>query len=744
MERKLETGRKLTDAEYSVLKQLNRGNQDYNHTIKSKEYKSVEVPNHQRQRQEQRVLVLVKDERTVEQLMSYLAIGAKSMLGSKFLNYIVNKNTKDRQRAQLLQKQRSSASSSRYSGKKNKSKSPRGYQLGKKLAQLEDDIAAGKKDNETVRLYEEDSGDEYGNFHLNNEQHRTKREIASQLESELLMEQELHMVECLQRDQSLPKFDPFPTASTASNANSTLREENEYSKQQHRKRIYKRDDENSNKDDHKNENDNEMEVCFYTHAQVWSSLSLLYDLSPTHLILYDPDVQFVREIEMYHSSRRLSEKQMKVYFMLYEESVEDQRYTKAIKREQECFERLIMIKSRLNVGRNLIDEAVEEMENARAKLDVISKIDSRSSSRNSSSFLRNRSKQNISKKQMENLSKVVVDVREFRSMLPKLLYQSHFILLPYTLEIGDYVITPEICIERKSIMDLIGSFSSGRLFNQIEAMRRYYKVPALLIEFDAEKTFCLLPKINSSSSASITSQGDRAGHFLTGDREANTAQNVNTLKQASNNNNNKNHSASGGKSTIKSIVPNEITLSALTSKLVLLTIHYPELRIIWSRSAFATCDIFRALKRENAPVNVDKAINVGTEEWKKEIENIEGNEYEHNDKNDKEGSNNNRERGTTEKLKGAAASYTDAIQKVRKEERERIQQRSEDSVGRNILAYDILLKLPGIYNHNIFNLMHTCDTLVEVSNLSEKEMRELLGNVNGKKLYTFFNTNASL
>lgn len=54
-------------------------------------------------------------------------------------------------------------------------------------------------------------------------------------------------------------------------------------------------------------------------------------------------------------------------------------------------------------------------------------------------------------------------MREFRSSLPALLHQRDMIIEAATLEVGDYVLTPDICVERKSILDLIGSFTSGRL-----------------------------------------------------------------------------------------------------------------------------------------------------------------------------------------------------------------------------------------------------------------------------------------
>lgn len=48
-----------------------------------------------------------------------------------------------------------------------------------------------------------------------------------------------------------------------------------------------------------------------------------------------------------------------------------------------------------------------------------------------------------------------------------------------------------MCVERKSISDLIGSLNSGRLYQQALAMCRHYVKPMLLIEFDQNKPFTL-------------------------------------------------------------------------------------------------------------------------------------------------------------------------------------------------------------------------------------------------------------
>ena len=46
-------------------------------------------------------------------------------------------------------------------------------------------------------------------------------------------------------------------------------------------------------------------------------------------------------------------------------------------------------------------------------------------------------------------SVVIVDVRDLRSSLPNLLHSTGFALRPVTLTIGDYILSPSICIERK-------------------------------------------------------------------------------------------------------------------------------------------------------------------------------------------------------------------------------------------------------------------------------------------------------
>lgn len=54
-----------------------------------------------------------------------------------------------------------------------------------------------------------------------------------------------------------------------------------------------------------------------------------------------------------------------------------------------------------------------------------------------------------------------------------------------------------------------------------------------------------------------------------------------------------------------------MTPNNIISKLSLLVLHFPRLRIIWSRSLHATAEIFTALKANQDEPDEAKAIRVG-------------------------------------------------------------------------------------------------------------------------------------
>ena len=66
---------------------------------------------------------------------------------------------------------------------------------------------------------------------------------------------------------------------------------------------------------------------------------ILEEVKPRYIIMYGPDSAFIRRVEVYRSSH--TDRNVRVYFMYYGGSVEEQRYLSAVRREKDAFTRLI-------------------------------------------------------------------------------------------------------------------------------------------------------------------------------------------------------------------------------------------------------------------------------------------------------------------------------------------------------------------------------------------------------------------
>ncbi len=53
-----------------------------------------------------------------------------------------------------------------------------------------------------------------------------------------------------------------------------------------------------------------------------------------------------------------------------------------------------------------------------------------------------------------------------------------------TLDIGDYLISDRLCIERKTVPDFEKSIIDGRLFDQLDRMKKAYELPIVVLEGD--------------------------------------------------------------------------------------------------------------------------------------------------------------------------------------------------------------------------------------------------------------------
>ncbi|XP_044268362.1 DNA repair endonuclease XPF isoform X2 [Tribolium madens] len=245
----------------------------------------------------------------------------------------------------------------------------------------------------------------------------------------------------------------------------------------------------------------------------------LHEINPSFIIMYHSNITAIREIEMYEAHRK-RDAPLKVYFLIHGETVEEQSYLTSLRREKEAFEYLIETKSKM---------VVPEDQDGKSDLCLTLQRDLISPSKNTRHGGR---PEEVSRKY------VIVDMREFRSELPALIHKRGVDIEPVTIAVGDYILTPEICVERKSLSDLVGSLNSGRLYQQCTQMFRYYAKPMLLIEFDQNKPFSWQ---NQYMVSSDTNSFD------------------------------------------------------IQKKLLLLSLHFPKLKIIWSPSPYATAQLFEEL-----------------------------------------------------------------------------------------------------------------------------------------------------
>ena len=78
--------------------------------------------------------------------------------------------------------------------------------------------------------------------------------------------------------------------------------------------------------------------------------------------------------------------------------------------------------------------------------------------------------------------RIVIDEREKNSGIPDLLKKSGVRLDFSQLAVGDYIVAPEIAVERKTISDLVSSIYDGRLYVQCSELVKHYQKPVVVIQ----------------------------------------------------------------------------------------------------------------------------------------------------------------------------------------------------------------------------------------------------------------------
>ena len=122
--------------------------------------------------------------------------------------------------------------------------------------------------------------------------------------------------------------------------------------------------------------------------------------------------------------------------------------------------------------------------------------------------------------------------------------------------------------------------------------------------------------------------------------------------------------------------------SDLQSRLVLLTLAFPRLKVIWSSSPYQTAEIFEELKKNQEEPDPIKAVQIGLNAG---------------------------------------------------------EDPNEQSF--NQTPHDMLRAVPGITAKNISRVTLEVDSVLEVSNLEEEALDAMIGKEAGRQVYRFFNRN---
>ena len=184
-------------------------------------------------------------------------------------------------------------------------------------------------------------------------------------------------------------------------------------------------------------------------------------------------------------------------------------------------------------------------------------------------------------------------------------------------------------------------------YTQCELMSAHYKEPLLLIEFEQDKSFSLQTLLDAKTGAKYTGK----------------------------------YPAKKGTAQLDADL---IESTSIQSKLVLLTLAFPRLRIIWSSSPYATAEIFADLKNNNSQPDPKTAVSVGADD---------------------------------EDERGDASA--------------------------NTAAQELLMSLPGITAKNIRHVMGMVNSIRELCELDVAGIQAILGVEQGKVLHAFLHKGES-
>ena len=184
------------------------------------------------------------------------------------------------------------------------------------------------------------------------------------------------------------------------------------------------------------------------------------DIPSTDLVVfYEPIPSEIRAIQ--RRGRTARKMAGKVIILITKGTPDEAYYWASKRKEKRMISELELIRSKLSKKledtESFFEKKIETKQNQKTLIDYEKKVDE---------------------------VKIIVDHREYRSNVVRNLTVKGTSVEPQQLDVGDYILSSRIGVERKKVEDFLESLMGGKLFKQIARLRDTYSRPIMIIEGD--------------------------------------------------------------------------------------------------------------------------------------------------------------------------------------------------------------------------------------------------------------------
>ncbi|MFW6195889.1 MAG: DEAD/DEAH box helicase [Thermoplasmatota archaeon] len=209
------------------------------------------------------------------------------------------------------------------------------------------------------------------------------------------------------------------------------------------------------------------------------------DIPATDLVVfYEPVPSEIRTIQ--RRGRTARKRKGKVIILITKNTRDEAYYWSSKNKEKKMHRNLMAL-------RNELDERIsvgDPMDVDKKDYKVVKKKSKKELKKENEEYKKKDEKQrslsDFSKKEdgekKEDVLEITVDTREQNSAVVRELAKKKIKINTSQLSVGDYIISEDTAVERKSIDDFLESLTDGRLFSQAKSLKSNYQRPVIILE----------------------------------------------------------------------------------------------------------------------------------------------------------------------------------------------------------------------------------------------------------------------